>query len=383
MPSQPLDGVRVIDLTRLLPGAYATLLLADLGADIVKIEDPHGGDPSRTLPPVRGGTGAYFEVLNRNKRSVTLDLRSPDTAPVLDAVLARADVVIESFRPQTARRLGVDAETLRARHARLICASVSGFGRTGPMAERAAHDINFEALAGLLADPPKVPGMLIGDIGAALHAAAGILGALFQRERTGTGAAVEVSIQDAALSWLLVPAALRLAGSNDPDAVDLPVDGGNACYNIYRTADGRFVALGALEPKFWTIFCQRIGRPDLVALQYAGGTQQASVLDAVRTLMLTRTQNEWLTSFADVDVCLTPVVGVGDVLADPQLEKRGTVVRHQGRTYVTSPIVMTSSGAARVPVRPAPALGADTETVLAEAGVGADERARLRERGII
>ena len=216
-----------------------------------------------------------------------------------------------------------------------------------------------------------------------MHAAAGILGALFQRERTGTGAAVEVSIQDAALSWLLFPAARRLAGSNDPDAIDLPVDGGNACYNIYRTADGRFVALGALEPKFWTLFCERIGRPDLVALQYAGGAQQASVLDTVRTLMVTRTQDDWLTLFADVDVCLTPVVGVGDALGDPQLEKRGTVVRHRGRMYVTSPILVTSNGAARVPVRPAPALGADTEAVLADAGLGDDERARLRERGII
>jgi crotonobetainyl-CoA:carnitine CoA-transferase CaiB-like acyl-CoA transferase len=153
-PTKPLEGVRVLDLTRLLPGAYATLLLADLGADVVKVEDPRGGDTMRTL---RGGPSQYFEPLNRGKRSVTLDLRSPDAAAVLDALIARADVLVESFRPSTARRLGVDAQHLRARHPRLICTSISGFGLGGPYVEKAAHDLNYQALAGLLR-PLGAPG---------------------------------------------------------------------------------------------------------------------------------------------------------------------------------------------------------------------------------
>ena len=173
----PLQGVRVLDLTRLLPGAYATLLLADLGADVVKVEDPRGGDGMRTLPPLASGRNVYFEALNRNKRSITLDLRSPDAATVLAALLARSDVVVDSFRPSTARRLGVDVRTLSAAHPRLVCASISGFGLSGPYDERAAHDINYQALAGLLR-PPALPGPLIGDIGAAMQAALRILAAL-------------------------------------------------------------------------------------------------------------------------------------------------------------------------------------------------------------
>ena len=159
---QPLDGVRVLDLTRLLPGAYATLLLADLGADVVKVEDPRGGDGMRSLPTA--GRRPYFALLNRNKRSITLDLRSPDAAAVVDALCAKAGVVVDSFRPSTARRLGVDPAALRARHPHLVCASISGFGQSGPYEERAAHDINYQALAGLLR-PPELPGPLVGDAG--------------------------------------------------------------------------------------------------------------------------------------------------------------------------------------------------------------------------
>src|SRR5271154_6710135 len=198
---KPLDGIRVLDLTRLLPGAYATLLLAKLGADVVKIEDPRGGDTMRTLG---GGPSDYFGPLNLGKRSVTLDLRSPDAAGVLDALLARADVLVESFRPSTARRLGVDAAAIRVRHPRVICASMSGFGQTGPYVERAAHDINYQALAGLLR-PPRLPGPLVGDVGSAQQAALAIAAALFERTRTGAGSAIDISIHEAALEWAIFP----------------------------------------------------------------------------------------------------------------------------------------------------------------------------------
>jgi crotonobetainyl-CoA:carnitine CoA-transferase CaiB-like acyl-CoA transferase len=383
--SDPLADVRVLDLTRLLPGAHVTLLLADLGADVVKIEDPRGGDPGRHLPPVPGGTSAYFHVLNRNKRSVTLNLRSPDAAPVLDAVVAQADVVVESFRPPTARRLGVDAATLRARHPRLIHASINGFGDAGPSVAQAAHDINFQAISGLLTVETQVPRMLIGDIGAAMNAAAGILAALYQRERTGVGAAVDVSIHEAALSWLLFPAARRLMAQDA--AIGLPIDGSHACYNIYKTADDRYLALGALEPKFWEAFCGRIGRPDLVPLQYVEGVQ-LRILGDICALMRTRTRDEWIAFFAGVDACLTPVNSVDEALSDPQVVARGAVTRRGGYTYISTPIRITAGSGdehhrGRIDIHAAPALGAHTDDVLEAAGIDAAARTALRARGVI
>jgi len=339
---RPLDGVRVLDLTRLLPGAYATLLLADLGADVVKIEDPRGGDGMRSLPT--SGRRPYFELLNRRKRSVTLDLRSPEASAVLDALCTHADVVVDSFRPSTARRLGVDAATIQARHPRLVCASISGFGQAGPYAERAAHDINYQALAGLLR-PPQLPGPLVGDIGAATQTAIRILAALVQRARTGVGSVVDVSIHDAAMAWSMFPETGELE---------------NACYNVYETADGEWLALGALEPKFWQGFCERIERPDLVPLQHAHGAEREQVVRDVREVLRGRTRGEWLERFAGADVCLTTIYTPDEVASDPHVVARGEP-------------------------RPAaaPALGADTDAVLEEAGITEPERARLRSARVI
>jgi alpha-methylacyl-CoA racemase len=339
---RPLDGVRVLDLTRLLPGAYATLLLADLGADVVKIEDPRGGDGMRSLPT--SGRRPYFELLNRRKRSVTLDLRSPEASAVLDALCTHADVVVDSFRPSTARRLGVDAATIQGRHPRLVCASISGFGQAGPYAERAAHDINYQALAGLLR-PPQLPGPLVGDIGAATQTAIRILAALVQRARTGVGSVVDVSIHDAAMAWSMFPETGELE---------------NACYNVYETADGEWLALGALEPKFWQGFCERIERPDLVPLQHAHGAERERVVRDVREVLRGRTRGEWLERFAGTDVCLTTIYTPDEVASDPHVVARGEP-------------------------RPAaaPALGADTDAVLEEAGITEPERARLRSARVI
>jgi crotonobetainyl-CoA:carnitine CoA-transferase CaiB-like acyl-CoA transferase len=340
---EALDGVRVLDLTRLLPGAYASLLLADLGADVVKIEDPRGGDGMRSLPTA--GRRPYFELLNRNKRSVTLDLRSAEASAIFDALCAHADVVVDSFRPSTSRRLGVDAGALQARHPRLVCASISGFGQAGPYAERAAHDINYQALAGLLR-PPHLPGPLVGDIGAATDTAIRILAALVQRGRTGVGAVVDVSIHDAALAWSMFPETAELA---------------SACYNVYETADDEWLALGALEPKFWQGFCERIDRVDLVPLQHAQGAERERVVRDVRDVMRARTRGEWLARFADADVCLTTIYTPAEVASDPHVIARGAMRRAAA----------------------APALGADTDRVLEEAGISADERDRLRAAGVI
>ena len=394
--TKPLDGVRVLDLTRLLPGAYATLWLADLGADVVKIEDPRGGDPARGMPPLSGGTSVYFHLLNRNKRSVTLDLRSDEAARVLDALLRGVDILVESFRPRTARRLGVDAATLCGRCPRLIHASITGFGQTGPYVDRAAHDINYEAMSGILSvtrspeRAPDVPRTLIADIGAAMNGAAGMLAALYSRERTGAGSAIDVSIHEAALSWLLFPAASRLVPASGSDGRELPIYGRDACYNIYRTADDRYLALGALELKFWRAFCERIGRPDFIPLHEAQGDDRARTLADVRRIVRGKTQAEWLALFADLDVCLSPVNTLDEALADPHIVARGAVARQGETTFVTTPITIAGEtseaawNAARVTnVRAAPVLGQHTDEVLAAAGVPAAARTALRARRVI
>jgi alpha-methylacyl-CoA racemase len=329
---RPLEEVRVLDLTRLLPGAYATLLLADLGADVVKVEDPRGGDTMRTL---RGGSDSYFEPLNRGKRSVTLDLRSPDAAAVLDALITTSDVLVESFRPSTARRLGVDAATLRARHPRLICASISGFGLSGPYTEKAAHDLNYQALAGLL-QPPALPGPLIGDIGSAHQTALAISAALVERSRTGTGSTIEISIHEAALAWSIFPTTAALA---------------QARYNLYETSDGRWLAMGGLEPKFWAGFCERLDLP-LTATE-----------EDVRARLRTRTHDDWLAHFKDADVCLTTVYRPEQIATDPHIAARGSMPDRDRR--------------------PAPALGAHTDEMLEAAGIDATQRAKLRASRVI
>jgi crotonobetainyl-CoA:carnitine CoA-transferase CaiB-like acyl-CoA transferase len=380
---QPLQGVRVLDLTRLLPGSYATLMLADLGADVIKIEDPRGGDHARHMPPLANGTSVYFTVLNRNKRSVAIDLRAPESAAILDALVPRCDVVVDSCRPRTAKRLGVDPDALRRRHPRVICASITGFGRTGPYADRAAHDINYEALAGLLslgqptADGPavpQVPGMLLADIGAAYQATFRVLAALFGRERSQRTADIDVSIHEAALQWMVFPSARRLVDGADADPRQLPLRGEAARYNVYETADGQWLALGALEEKFWVAFCERIGRPDLGRLHDEPGAEQTRALDEVRQVMRTRTRDAWLAHFADVDVCLTAVNSLDEALADPHVAARGLVARVEGTTFIGVPAAT---------IRPAPALGAQTDEVLGALGIGADDRRRLRESGVI
>jgi crotonobetainyl-CoA:carnitine CoA-transferase CaiB-like acyl-CoA transferase len=311
----PLQGIRVLDLTRLLPGAYATLILADLGADVIKIEDPRGGDGMR-----RTAGGLFFDRLNRNKRSVTLDLRSPESRAVLDALLARADVIVDSFRPSTARRLGVDPAALQARHPRLVVASITGFGREGARAEVAAHDINYRALAGDLR-PPDLPAPLIGDIGAAMTAAVRMLAALFARERTGAGSVVDAPIFEAARMWAMMPTKR-----------DLPPER----YGLFETRDGKWLALGALEEKFWAGFCERTG------------LAKTASADEVRAALRGKTSDEWQRVFDGADVCLTPVAPPDN--AQPE---------------------------------PAAALGADTDDVLEAAGIDAATRARLRAGGVI
>jgi alpha-methylacyl-CoA racemase len=363
-PSLPLKGLRVLDLTRLLPGAFATLMLAEMGAEVVKIEDPNGGDPTRTLPPLVNGRGLYDLLLNRGKKSVALDLRRPESQATLNRLLATADIVIESFRPRTAKKLGVAGPDVRARHPRIIHCAITGYGQTGPYAELPGHDLNYVSVSGLLSadrpDPTLLPRMFIADVGGgAMSAVIGVLAALVGRGRTGEGATIDISMQEAALYWVMLPAARDLVDGGQ-DAVDeLPTFGKHACYNVYRTKDDQLVALGALEPKFWQAFCRATGRADLAHRHLSDPIDQQALIADVRHVFAARSRAEWLRLFEEADGCLSPVNTPHDALVDPHIVARGTVISTSVGRAIRPPFL------SHVPeLRPAPEVGQDTEAVL-------------------
>jgi crotonobetainyl-CoA:carnitine CoA-transferase CaiB-like acyl-CoA transferase len=361
----PLSGIRVLDLTRLLPGAFATLMLAELGAEVVKIEHPDGGDPMRQLPPLVGDRGLYHLLLDRGKQSVALDLGAPGSGEILERLVATADVVVESFRPRTARRFGVSAAQVRARHPGLVHCAITGYGQTGPYADRPGHDLNYVSVSGLLAadrpDPSELPRLFVADVGGgALHAVVGILAALLGRARHGDGSSIDISMHDAALYWVMLPAARELVEAGTTAVGELPTFGRHACYNVYGTSDGEQVALGALEPKFWVAFCEAVGRQDLAHRHLSDESDQRALIVEVGRMFSRKTRAEWLEVFSGHDVCLTPVNRPDEALADPHVVARGTVTpAGRGARAIRAPFL-----AQPVDLTPAPAVGEHTAEIL-------------------
>jgi crotonobetainyl-CoA:carnitine CoA-transferase CaiB-like acyl-CoA transferase len=388
---RPLEGVRVLDLTRLLPGPFATLVLADLGADVVKVEEPGGGDWLRALEPRTTEASVAFHALNRNKRSIALDLRRPGGAPTLLRLARRADVVLESFRPGVLDRLGIGWDALRRENPRLVLCSISGYGQDGPYARRAGHDLGYCAVAGVLAanGPPDAPlplGVQAADVaGGAWPAVAGILAALVRRGATGEGGHVDVSMTDGVLSLLALPLGIAWSRGTPVARGRELLTGGAACYGVYRTRDGRFVALAALEPKFFGAFCAGVGRPDLAARQ--AEEPQDALRAELAAIFAARTRAEWAAFAAEHDTCLEPVLEGDEPREDPQLRARGAFVEvptpWEGRAVpgVATPVRLRGEEAA--PLRPAPRPGEHTGEVLAEAGFSDAEVAALREAGVL
>lgn len=386
----PLEGVRVLDLSRLLPGPYATLVLADLGADVVKVEDPQGGDYVRWMPPLAGEQSGFFHALNRNKRSLRLDLRRPDGAAALRRLARRFDVVVESFRPGVMDRLGVGFEALRAEQPEVILCSISGYGQDGPYRDRAGHDIDYCALAGVLAlngtaERPLPLGVQVADVaGGSWPAVAGILAALVRRAATGEGSHVDISMTDGALAMLTMQLGAAAArGAPLRRGGELLV-GASAFYGVYRTRDGRFVALGALEPKFFQSFCQAAGRPELADRQFdEDGRGLRAELEA---LFATRTRDEWTRLGAEHDACLAPVLEGDEPEGDPQLRARGMFLRvetpWEGKAMASLRTPVRFAGVTVEP-RPAPRLGEHSKAVLAEGGFTETEIASLESAGVI
>lgn len=372
----PLQGLRVLDLSRLLPGPYATLVLADLGADVVRVEDPSGGDYLRFTPPLAGDTGAMFLALNRGKRSVALDLKAEADRTALLALARRADVLVEGFRPGTLSRLGVGWERLHAENPGLVLCSITGFGQNGPWRDRPGHDLGYLALAGVLglvgAPAPRqgerggaaVPGVQFADIaGGALTAVAGILAALVERGRTGEGRWVDVSMTEGVMSTLAMMAAPMLCGAGPAPRCGVGMLSGELpCYTVYATSDGRRLAVGALEPKFWKAFCGAIGRPELESSGHEGGEAGRAVREEVARVLAAQPLSHWVALFETVDTCVEPVLEPGELAAHPLHRARGSFVQGpHGIAQRTA--IRFADGESAPALAPAPAPGADLDAV--------------------
>lgn len=394
MAHGPLTGLRVLDLTRLLPGPFAGQMLTELGAETLKIEEPGLGDGSRTMPPFVAGVGVGFLMLNRGKRSVALNLKHPDGRAALLRLAERADILLEGFRPGGMARLGLAYETLLERNPRLIICAITGYGQSGPYSQRAGHDLNYLGYAGVLGHlarpgaPPPLPGAQFADVaGGSLMAVIGVLAALVARGVTGRGQVVDVAMLDGslALAPLLIAATLGAGAEPLPGAGLLT--GALPGYNIYETADGRYVTLGALEPKFWAEFCQRAGRPDLIPRQYPrDAAERDATVAEVAALFRSRPRDEWLALLADADTCVGPVNTLAEAFADPQVVARGVIGRMEDGGAGGEPMLRSVPLLSATPARllgGAPALGSATAEALGEVGYAAEEIAALTASGAI
>jgi crotonobetainyl-CoA:carnitine CoA-transferase CaiB-like acyl-CoA transferase len=380
-----LAGIRVLDLSRLLPGPFLTMVLADMGADVVKIEDPRVGDYLRAFPPAKGGVSGRFLAINRGKRSAALDLKTPAGRDALLRMAGRADVVVESFRPGVMEKLGLGYDALARANPRIIVCSISGYGATGPYRERAGHDVNYIALAGVLAmtgpagGAPQLPGVQIADLaGGALWGATAILGALVGRARTGRGAHLDISMTEGSLALLAAELGNWDCGAR-PTRGRETLNGGLAAYGVYETADHRFLAVGAIEPKFWVELQKAVGRSGSIAELAGDPAQQQRTRSELAAIFATKPAAHWVEVLAAHDCLVELVLEPSELAEHPLHRAREVFFTIDGGTGVGPiPQVRTPVGKPAVS-RPPPRLGEHTREVLGEYGFSEGDVAALSE----
>ena len=389
---QALPGLRILDASRLLPAALCTQMLADLGAEVLKVEEPGRGDYQRTFPPMGKVDSGTFLLCNRNKQSMTLNLKSEEGKAIFKQLAAESDVVVEGFRPGVMTRLGLDYETLKEINPRLIYCAVSGFGQDGPYRMVAGHDLNYMGIIGALplfgmaGGPPMVPGLLTADIGGgSLMAAYGILAALLARQATGVGQMVDVSMMDGAMSFIAYHASEPMFGDCDPKGGEYRNTGGAPCYSIFRCKDSHYVTLGALEEHFWERFCDAAGVPELKTDQFPDGEARSRQFEQLDHVFEQRTRAEWVDLFFKHDIPGGPVNTMREAFDDPQVKAREMVmhVDHpvEGRIPQLGFPVKFSGTPGRI-TTPPPTLGQHTSAVLERLGYSGEQITAMAKSGV-
>src|SRR5574341_955024 len=383
----PLQDFKILDLTRLIPGGYATLILADLGAEVLKIEDMDSGDYSRWMEITIEEYGIYFHALNRNKKSMKLNLKAEDGKKIFKKLVeAGYDTIVESFRPGVMDRLGIGYNTLREINPRVIYCAISGYGQNGPKKEKALHDLNCIAVSGALSitgeGAPAIPGIQIADTISALFSVISILTAYIARGKTSQGQFIDVSMTDGLVSLLSIHLIKYLVDSKIPEGGRMQFNGQFPYYRVYKTKDGKYMTLAALEKKFWENFCKAIGRRDLINKQYDDSIETTKELE---NLFKSKTRLEWEEISEKIDSCLEPVLNFKEVTEHPQLKSRklffDIVYGNIKIPQVRIPFLM--SGVIKMQKNPAPLWGKNTEEILISIGYYEEQIKSLKDRGVI
>lgn len=393
MALMALEGIKVLDLTRLLPGAFCSQLMADMGAEVIKIEQPGRGDYNREFLPVAKKESGSFLLLNRNKKSVALDLKPEEGKRIFRELVATADVVLEGFRPGVMERLGLSYEKLAEINPGIVFCAISGYGQDGPMRLAPGHDLNYLAMAGALqlfgkaGEDPIVPGLSVADVGGgSLMASTGILAALIARGKTGRGQFVDISMFDGSVAWLAYHGADYLFGDIEPRGGERPFIGQAACYNVYRCIDGKHVALGIIEDHFWHRFCEAVGLPQLKECQWPTGEEAKMQKRQLDTLFSTKTRDAWVEFLAPADIPFSPVYNMQEAFSQPHFRHRKLLqtVSHPVEGEVAQlgfPIKLSGTPAS---IRtPAPLLGQHTAEILRGIGYAAGDLERLNSAGVV
>lgn len=380
---KPLSGVRILDLSRLLPGPYASWLLASLGAEIIRIEGPTSPDYTRGLPPVVDGLSTFFRVINRGKRSLLIDLKQEAGRAVVLDLVAQSDVLLEQFRPGVLDRLGLTEDALKERKPDLIVCSITGYGQTGPRAQEAGHDMNYQALCGLLwmsglkdGRPPN-PAIPHADLAGSLHAVIGILAALLKRNQTGEGSRVDISMTES-IGALAAPFLAGWSVGRDQAAGrgDDMLTGAMAQYRTYRCSDDEYIAVGALEPKFFARFAAALGHPEWAQVPPFPGPHQAPLIAEVEAVVATQTRDHWRGVLEGIDCCVTPVLHPEEAMREAVFADRGRLGTSGNTAWVESPVGPNTEGAT-------PHAGEQSREILAELGLSEERIDALIASGVV